>query len=70
MTKVEIPIPELGIFAATRAMLGVGVGLLVAGHMSDTRRKVAGRTLLAIGALSTILLAIDLMSRRRRALRA
>jgi hypothetical protein len=67
MRKVELPIPELGLIAATRGMLGAGIGLLVAGRMSDERRLVVGRILVAIGALSTIPLAIDVLSRRRKA---
>ena len=65
MTRIELPVPELGAIAATRAMLGAGIGLLAAGHLSERMRHVAGRTLLAIGALSTIPLFLDLLSRRR-----
>ena len=67
MKKVELPIPELGLIAATRAMLGAGAGLLLAGRLSDRNRSVVGRILFAVGALSTIPLAIDLVRRRRKA---
>jgi hypothetical protein len=60
---VELPGPEIGIFAATRAMLGAGVGLLVAEKLSEGQRKVIGRTLFLIGALSTIPLAKDIVRR-------
>jgi hypothetical protein len=66
MKKVELPLPELGLIGATRGMLGAGVGLLLAGHLSDQRRTVVGRILVAIGVLSTIPLAIDVLSRRRK----
>jgi len=61
--RVELPGPEIGIFAATRAMLGAGVGLLVADKLSEGQRKVIGRTLFLIGALSTIPLARDIARR-------
>ncbi len=67
MKKVELPIPELALIAATRGMLGAGVGLLLAGRLSEHKRTVVGRILVAIGALSTIPLAIDLVRRRRKA---
>jgi hypothetical protein len=67
MRKVALPLPELGAIAATRGMLGAGVGLLLAGRLSDRRRTRIGRILLAIGALSTIPLAIDVLSKRRKA---
>jgi hypothetical protein len=67
MKKVELPIPELGLIAATRGMLGAGVGLLLAGRLSERKRTVVGRILVAVGALSTIPLAIDVMTRRRKA---
>ena len=65
MTRIDLPVPELGAIAATRAMLGAGVGLLAAGRLSERTRHVAGGTLLAIGAVSTIPLLLDLLSRRR-----
>jgi hypothetical protein len=67
MKKVELPLPELGLIAATRGVLGAGVGLLLAGRMNDRRRTIVGRILLTVGALSTIPLAIDVLSRRRKA---
>ena len=67
MKKVELPIPELALIAATRGLLGAGIGLLLAGRMSQRKRTVVGRILVAVGALSTIPLAIDVMTRRRKA---
>jgi hypothetical protein len=67
MKKVELPIPELGLIAVTRGMLGAGVGLLLAGRLSERKRTVVGRILVAVGALSTIPLAIDVVTRRRKA---
>lgn len=42
--------------AATRGMLGAGIGLLLAGRAGN-RRVPIGRALLAIGAITTIPLA-------------
>ena len=66
MKKVELPIPELALIAVTRGMLGAGVGLLLASRLSERKRAVVGRILVAVGALSTIPLAIDLLRRRRK----
>ena len=66
MTKIELPHPELGLIAATRGMLGAGIGLLLAGRLSDRNRTLAGYILVTIGAVSTIPLAIDVLSRRRK----
>jgi len=67
MKKVELPIPELALIAATRGMLGAGIGLLLAGRLSERKRTVVGRILVAVGVLSTIPLAVDVMKRRRKA---
>jgi putative Ca2+/H+ antiporter (TMEM165/GDT1 family) len=64
--RVELPGPEIGILAATRAMLGAGVGLLVAEKLSEHQRKVIGRTLFMIGALSTIPLVKDIVRRMHK----
>ena len=38
----------------TRAFLAAGVGLLVAGRLSDRQRRIIGATLVAIGAVTTV----------------
>lgn len=65
MRPFEITIPKLAFVAGTRGLLGVGVGLLVAGHLSATRRKQLGLALLSIGALTTIPIAAKLISSQR-----
>ena len=57
MKHTEIALPELGLIAGTRGLLGAGVGLLLADHISEKPRKAVGWTLLLVGALSTIPLA-------------
>jgi hypothetical protein len=65
MKKVELPFPELGLIAATRGMLGVGVGLLIAERLAPARRRAVGWALLAVGAASTVPLMLDVLSKRR-----
>jgi hypothetical protein len=64
MKKTQITLPELGLIAGTRAMLGAGIGLLLAGRMPDGERKAVGWTLLLTGAISTIPLALEVMGHR------
>ena len=65
MGNFEVSLPELATVAATRGMAGIGIGLLLAGHLQPETRKSVGWTLLAIGGLSTVPLAAMVMSRRR-----
>jgi hypothetical protein len=60
MDKMSISFPELGLLAATRGMIGVGLGLLFANKLSREKRKVVGLPLFIIGALSTIPIAVHL----------
>lgn len=66
MKKVQLPLPELAVIAATRGLFGAGIGLLLAGRLSGRRRRTIGRTLVAVGVLSTIPLVIDVLTRRLR----
>jgi hypothetical protein len=50
---VTVPLPLLFGIVATRAALGVGVGLLLADKLGERRRSVAA-ALIAIGAVTTI----------------
>src|SRR5690242_13900305 len=54
---------EIEFLAATRAMLGLGIGLLVARHLDRKRREAVGATLLAIGAVSTVPLAVSIFGK-------
>ena len=61
--SVTVPVPMIALIAATRGMLGAGIGLLVASKLSDDRRRIVGRTLLTIGLASTIPLAMRVLRR-------
>jgi len=63
MSKVSISYPELGLFAATRGMIGAGLGLLLANRLSRGKRKAIGVPLFVIGALSTIPFAVHLFKK-------
>ena len=69
MRETRVTLPELALVAGTRAALGAGVGLLLADRLSDDQRKAAGWTLLLVGALSTIPLAIEVLGGSRRSYR-
>src|SRR5437773_10726329 len=58
MIATELRLPELGLVAGTRGLLGAGLGLLLSDKLSDDRRRTVGWTLVAIGALTTIPLAV------------
>ena len=49
-----VTLPTIGLIAGTRAMLGLGIGLLVAGRMSRQQRQAAGWALVAMGAATTV----------------
>jgi hypothetical protein len=63
MKKAELTLPEIGMIAGTRGMLGAGVGLLLADKLNDDQRRAIGWTLLIIGAVSTIPLALNVLSK-------
>jgi len=54
----SLTLPKLASIAATRGMLGFGAGLLAAPRLGRRKRKAVGLTLLGVGVLSTIPLAL------------
>ncbi|PYJ28613.1 MAG: hypothetical protein DMF24_00495 [Verrucomicrobia bacterium] len=61
MKKHEVTIPQIGLVAGTRAMLGAGIALLVSEKLSCEQRRAIGWTLVAVGALTTIPLVLQLL---------
>ncbi len=55
--EVTLSVPLLGLTVGTRAMLAAGIALLLADKLSRERRRAAGWTLAAIGALTTVSIA-------------
>lgn len=64
MTKLELTGPLLGFVVGTRAALAFGVGLLVAEHIPADRRRAIARSLIALGAVTTIPAAIAIFGHR------
>jgi hypothetical protein len=62
----DLPLPEIEMIAGTRAVLGVGLGLLLADKLSQPRRNQFGWALFLIGALTTIPLRRDVFRRSAR----
>jgi hypothetical protein len=63
--KTDITIPEIGLIAITRALLGAGVAFVVADRLDTRERKAVGWTLTGVGVLTTIPLLIDMLIKRR-----
>jgi hypothetical protein len=63
MREVHVTLPEIGLIAGTRAMVGAGLGLLLADRLTEDQRKAVGWTFLLIGAVSTVPLAVDMLGK-------
>jgi hypothetical protein len=59
--KTEISLPELGLVAMTRGLLGVGIGLLAANKLNGARKPV-GLALMAVGLATTVPLVLDVLA--------
>jgi hypothetical protein len=58
----EVTVPQIGLIAGTRAMLGAGIALLLSEKLTCGQKRAIGWTLVAVGALTTIPLALQLLS--------
>ena len=65
MKETRIALPRLALIAATRGMLGIGIGLLISERFSHRDRARVGFALAAVGALSTLPLMIGVLRRTR-----
>lgn len=54
MNNLVLSPPRFGFVVGTRVALAMGIGLLVSRKLSDSRRRALGKTLVALGALTTI----------------
>ncbi len=61
MKRTQLTLPEIALIAGTRGMIGAGAGLLLADKLNKDQRKAIGWTLLIVGAISTIPLAMEVM---------
>ena len=60
----KVTIPELMLIGGTRVALGLGIGLLMKDKLNKDQRKAAGLALLIVGAVTTIPLAIEVLSKK------
>jgi hypothetical protein len=65
MRKTELSLPEVGLIGGTRVLLGAGIALLLADRLGRHPRRAIGWTLFLVGAVSTIPLAMNVLSKRR-----
>jgi hypothetical protein len=65
MKHIELPMIELFGMAATRGLLGAGMGLILGEKLTRDHRRLAGRILAGIGLLSTVPFAYDVLKNRR-----
>lgn len=66
MKETTLSLPELAMIGGTRAALGAGLGLLLAGKISEEQRRAAGTALLFVGIVSTIPLALEVRGKSWR----
>ncbi|OLD25044.1 MAG: hypothetical protein AUJ04_08385 [Acidobacteria bacterium 13_1_40CM_3_55_6] len=64
MKERTVTIPELMLIGGTRVALGLGIGLLIRDKLNKDQRKAAGLALLIVGAVTTIPLAIEVLSKK------
>ena len=64
MKTVRLTLPEIALLAGTRAALGAGVGLLLGERLNRDQRQAVGWTLLVVGLLTTIPLALEVFGTR------
>jgi uncharacterized membrane protein YfcA len=63
MRERGITLPELGLIAGTRVALGAGLGLLLASRLDPDQRRAVGLTLLLVGVVSTVPLAMEVLGK-------
>jgi hypothetical protein len=65
MNNGNFSVAEIGIFAATRVALGVGIGLLISRRLSRDASQAAGVALAVTGGLTTIPFVIRAIARKK-----
>lgn len=63
MLQKTMPLPELILLVSTRAAFGAGIGLLVSEKLNRDTRRGAGWALVAIGAITTVPLAMGILGK-------
>ena len=63
MKNDKLTAPDIALIAGTRAMLGMGIGLLISSKLNPDQRRAAGWSLVAVGALTTVPLVMKIFGR-------
>jgi hypothetical protein len=63
MRERALTIPEIVLIGGTRAMLGAGLALLLANRLSLEQRRAVGWMLFLAGAISTVPIAANVLSK-------
>jgi hypothetical protein len=66
MNERRVNLSDILLIGATRGMLGAGIALLAAGKLSDEQRQAIGRTLVVVGVVTTIPLAMRVFAQPSR----
>ena len=64
MIERKLSIAEIILLAGTRVALGAGIGLLLSSRLNNDQRNAAGWALALGGGLTTIPLAMDVLSKK------
>jgi hypothetical protein len=64
MKHAALTLPEIGLIAGTRAMLGAGIALLLGDRLGPEQRKTIGWTLVLVGAITTVPLLLNVLGKR------
>lgn len=70
MNRIALSPPEIGIISGTRAAFGFGLGLLLAPRLNHDQRRAIGWTLLAVGAITTVPIVLQIARSQRESERA
>ena len=63
MKERKLKLSDVALIASTRGMLGAGIGLLLSGKLNKDQRRAAGWALVAVGAVTTIPILMNLLDR-------
>jgi hypothetical protein len=66
MRETRLTVPQVALIAGTRGMLGAGIALLLADKLNQNERRAVGWTLFLVGAITTVPLVVEVLSRREQ----
>jgi hypothetical protein len=66
MRSLTLPLSSFAFIVATRAALGLGVGLLASTRLPARRRQTVGAALLVVGAATTVPAVMEIVRGRQR----